>query len=99
MVAFGIVRKRSTIAVNNGSSVGGGCGSEGSCRISLTSAWAMKKSRLALSSTTTRTSGSSAASRPNRSISTMRAASKRLIGGWSMVARAMPSSTRTRSVV
>src|SRR5215213_6183486 len=54
IVAFGIVRKRSTIAVNNGSSFGGCRGSDGSCRINLTSAWAMKKSGFALSTTTTR---------------------------------------------
>ena len=55
IVAFGMVRKRSTIAWKKPSSVGFGGTSRGSRWISATSACAMKKSGLALSKTTTRT--------------------------------------------
>jgi hypothetical protein len=99
MLTLGIVRKRSTIAWKGESSVGASCGPRGSCRISSTSACAMKNSGFALSTTSTRTSGSASTSRPNRSNSAISAPSKTLIGGWSMVASATPPSTRTRSAV
>ena len=102
IVAFGMVRKRSTIALEERELGRRGLRLVGSCRIRLTSAWAMKNSGLAQSTTTTRTSSSASASRPNRSISTISAPSKqvdgRVIDGrvGDAVVRSEPSASRSR---
>ena len=95
IVAFGIVRMRSTSAWKRPSFVGFGGGVLGSVWISATSAWAMKNSGFALCSTTTRTASSRSSSSPARRRSPISAASKRLIGGWSIVTHAMPPSIFT----
>ena len=75
MVAFGMVRKRSTMAWKRPRRVAFGGTVVGSVWISATSACAMKNSGLALWKTATRTSPSASSSRPTRSISWMSARS------------------------
>ena len=85
IVAFGIVRNRSTIAWKNPSvSFGSLRSSRGRPRIRLTSACAMKNSSSADDSTSTFASASSSTARPRRSSSSISGRSSRLIGGWSM---------------
>ena len=98
IVAFGIVRRRSTHGVEEAEPVRLRPRRRvGSVWISATSACATKNSGFALWKTTTRT----ASSRPSASIapksSFMSVMSSRLIGGWSIVTHATPSRASTRS--
>ena len=81
IVAFGMVRMRSTMTWKKPSFDGLGGAVAGSVWISSTSACAMKKSGSALWKTATRTASSRSISSPTRSMSPMSAMSKRLIGG------------------
>jgi len=96
MVAFGMVRNRSTMPLNPPSLVAGGW-SAGMSRIPATSACAMKKSGFAERNTTTRTSSSASSRRASWANSRIWAASKRFTGGWSITTVATPSATVTCS--